>query len=199
MMKLLSLTPIIALLVSTPASAAEYNVDRSQENLVRFISDAPLEDFDGVTDQIDGYVYWDGEELPEDESRLASSELHLEVKLETLDTGIGLRNRHMRDNYLETDEFPFAVYAARLTGFEKLSDTLYSAIAEGMMKIHGVERPIQVTTTLIPYNEGFRVSCDFEVNLKDYRIKIPKFMFLKIDEIIRLELNFYLKRVAEKD
>lgn len=179
------------------AGAAEYNIDISMENLVRFISDAPLDDFDGVTDQIDGYVFWEGSGLPVDGTDQETSELYFEVKLATLDTGIGLRNRHMRDNYLETDQYPYAVFKARLTEISQMSDTLYSAVADGHMTIHGKENPLRVTTTIIPRKEGFRVKCNFEVNLKDYDIKVPKFMFLKINEIIRLELDFYLKLRVE--
>jgi polyisoprenoid-binding protein YceI len=185
---------IIALISAlfSSASTAEYNIDTSKDNLVRFISDAPLEDFDGVTDQIDGYVFWEGDVLPEDMSGLESSELYFEVKLATLDTGIGLRNRHMRDNYLETDKYPYASFKARLNEIRQLSDTLYSAIAAGQMSIHGNENPLRVTTTIIPHDKGFRIKCNFEVNLDDFDIEVPKFMFLKISEIIRLELDFYL-------
>ncbi|MBK9304990.1 MAG: YceI family protein [bacterium] len=34
----------------------------------------------------------------------------MDVDLAALDTGIGLRNRHMRENHLETDRFPQAVF-----------------------------------------------------------------------------------------
>ena len=39
-----------------------------------------------------------------------------------------------------------------------------------------------------------RVRCAFSVLLTDHGIKIPKLMFMKIDEEIRLELDFYLER-----
>lgn len=185
------------MLIFGPAIAAEYHVDRNQENVVRFISDAPLEDFDGVTDHIDGYVFWEGDDIPSDAAGLESSQLHLEVRLESLDTGIGLRNRHMREDYLETDKFPYAIYTARLTGVKRLSDTLLTATADGKIQIHGEETPLQVTASLVPEANGYRVRCNFEVNLKDFKIKIPKFMFLKIGEIIRLELDFQMARFTE--
>ncbi len=185
------------MLISGPAIGAEYHVDRNQENVVRFISDAPLEDFDGVTDHIDGYVFWEGDNIPSDAAGLESSQLHLEVRLESLDTGIGLRNRHMREDYLETDKFPYAIYTARLTEVKRLSDTLLTATAEGKIRIHGEEKPLQVTASLVPEANGYRVRCNFEVNLKDFKIKIPKFMFLKIGEIIRLELDFQMARFTD--
>ncbi|MBN1998224.1 YceI family protein, partial [candidate division KSB1 bacterium] len=94
----------VLLLYSLCAAAAEFQVDKTQERKVRFISDAPAEDFDGVTEDIDGYALFD-EKNPSGEN-----EFYFQVQLNSLDTGIGLRNRHMRDNYLETKKYPVAEF-----------------------------------------------------------------------------------------
>jgi len=196
-MKIFATIATLLLAASTGAVAAEFHVDRTQKNLVRFISDAPLENFDGTTDGIDGYVYWKGDSLPPDAVALPSSQLYLEVDLGSLDTGIGLRNRHMREEYLETDKYPYAQYSAKLTDIVRPSDTAYAVSAEGKMTIHGQERPLNISARVTPQGEGFRVQCGFAVNLNDYKIKIPKFMFLKLGEVIQLELDFYVKRVPD--
>lgn len=190
---------IFALYAATVAGATEYNVDRSRDNLVRFISDAPLEDFDGVTDKIDGYVLWDGPGFPPDSNALKSSELYFEVELNGLDTGIGLRNRHMRENYLETDKFPYTHFTARLTDSDRVSDSSFAVTADGSFYIHGHSRPLVLTVDIFPDDTSIRVSCRFEVNLKDYDIDVPSLMFLKIDEIIKVELDFYLKPLPEEN
>ena len=119
-------------------SSTEYQVDKSKQNLVKFISDAPIEDFEGVTDNIDGYIYFEGENLTE------KSEIYFEVDLRTIDTGIGLRNRHMRENYLHTDKFPKAQFKGKIISAEKVSDYQNSVTAEGEMKIHGVAKPLKI-------------------------------------------------------
>ncbi len=42
-----------------------------------------------------------------------------------------------------------------------------------------------------------RIQARFQVKLPDYKIKIPRIMFFKLSEIIRLELDFYLIKVAD--
>ena len=79
----------------------EYNVDKSAKNIVKFISDAPMEDFEGITDKIDGYL------INDDISNLKNSEFYFEVDLNSVKTGIALRDRHMREDYLNTAK-PFA-------------------------------------------------------------------------------------------
>lgn len=189
-----SISIIILVLILFSGQAAEFQVSKSRKNQVKFISNAPVESFEGITDQIDGYIYWDGGDLTR------NSELYFEVDLNTLDTGIGLRNRHMRENYLETDKFPRTYYKGKIVSVQKMSENTYQVQAEGMMFIHGVEKPLSVTGTISREEEGlFRIQTAFEIKLSDYKIKIPSLMFFKIDERMQLELDFYVEKMTEQE
>lgn len=177
--------------------AQEYHVDRSRDNRVVFISHAPFDDFEGVTDLIDGYVYWEGDGLTEG-SDYSNSELYFEVELDDLDTGLRLRNRQMRNNYLETDEYPYATYSAVIQRVERTGDAEYTVHASGSFGIHGVERPVELSCIVNPDRDGYRVRCGFEVILSDYNIERPSLMFLKLSETIRLELDYYVIRVESE-
>lgn len=182
---------IVAAVAPDAGAAQEFRVDLDQDNRVKFISDAPLEDFEGVTDRIDGFVLLAGEGLG-GETDLAKSEFYFEVDLASIDTGIGLRNRHMRNNYLETDRFPYAAFQGRLTELASAQADDFRAIASGTLTIHGVDRPRDIECSVSPVGPGHRVRCEFTVALSDHEIRIPKLMFMKIDELMRLELEFFL-------
>jgi len=169
-----------------PGLAKEYNVNKSQANQVKFISDAPIESFEGVTDRIDGYIVWQGDD-PADQS-----DIYLEVDLNTLDTGIGLRNRHMRENYLETEKYPFTYFKGRITSAVASDSGFTKVNADGKIFIHGVEKAIQVAGKLTPLADGFRIECKFIVKLSDFNIEIPSIMFYKIDENMDMQLDFYI-------
>lgn len=192
---MLSRNKIIAALVSFcllsfSLYATEHNVDKSQKNLVKFTSDARIESFDGTTDKIDGYMVWDGDDI------LSKNQLYFEVDLRTLDTGIGLRNRHMREEYLETDKYPMTSFKGKIIKADKASDGKLNVVAEGNMSIHGVTKPITIKGTLTPSQAGgYRVQSSFEVKLPDYNIPIPQLMFLKISEVMKLNLDFFTKKV----
>lgn len=181
----------LALAVSAPAALAgqEYHVDRSAGNVVRFISRASIEEFEGVTDRIDGYVLLDAPSLREAGGGDAT-EVYLEVDLASLDTGIGLRNRHMRDNYLEVSKYPFAIFRGRVVNRETVSDGEFRVAAQGLLTIHGVSRARELTCRVEPRGRGYRSQCSFELLLSDFDIEIPKVMFLKLANEIRLELDF---------
>ena len=180
---------LILILVCTSLFAGEFQVDKSSENMVKFISDAPIEDFEGVTSSIDGYLFWEGDDL------LNQSELYFEVDLNTVDTGIGLRNRHMRENYLHTDKYPKTHFTAKLIKAEKKSETEYEVEAEGKFFVHGVEKQKVIKGQLKKIdNEKYKVSASFIVALSDYNIEVPSIMFYKIDENMELTVEFYLKK-----
>ncbi len=175
--------------------AQEYHIDRSRENRVVFISRAPIDVFEGVTHLIDGYVYIEGGSGLVTGADYTGSELYFEVELNGLDTGIRLRNRQMRDDYLETDRYPYAVYSAEIESVERNSGGEYTINAAGTFSVHGVERPLQISCNSVAAGAGYSVRCGFEVLLSDYNIERPALMFLKLSDTIRLQLDFYLKPV----
>lgn len=176
----------------------EYHVDESRERLVKFISDAPLEDFEGVTEEIDGYVYWAIDSLTPSGS-YPESELYFEVRLDALDTGIDMRNSDMREDYLETDKYPYAKYKAEIVEVEIAGPGGYLVETEGEMTIHGVTREMSISAEVTRANSGYRVRSSFSVLLPDFEIDIPKFLFMRVDEKIELELDYYVVPAEEQN
>ncbi len=167
--------------------AGEYQVDKSKENIVKFISDAPIEEFSGITNSIDGYInlisFQD----------LSNNKIYFEVDLNTLDTGIGLRNRHMRDNYLETDKYQYTYFDGHFDSISKISQTEFSVAISGDISIHGVTKNITVLGTIFSNEDGLRIVSYFDVKLTDFKIDVPEMMFMKIDETMNLVLDFNIQ------
>jgi len=150
---------------------------------VDFLSKAPLSEFNGVSDTLNGLI------------DLSGNVLDFFVDLNTLDTGIGLRDKHMRDNYLETEKYPFAEFTGKFNFIPALtigSKTPVTAI--GKFKIHGVERQIQVKGTLSKNAKGeLELEAGFEVLLSDYKIPVPKLVFYELAENQTVTIKATLK------
>jgi len=188
----LKVTIVFSLLFLSAVNATEVNVDRNKPNQVKFISEAPTERVEGITDKIDGYALWDGDEL------INKSEFYFEVDLTSLDTGMGLRNRHMRDNYLHTDDFPYAEYAGKITKIEKVAgNDTWHVTTNGKLKIHGIEKDVVIEGTVSGEGDSYHVKSAFSVKLTDYKIKVPKLMFMKLNETIKLQVEFYAKEIKK--
>lgn len=180
---------IVALLLPS-ILLSEYHVDtKNDKNLVKFISDAKLEKFEGTTQSIDGYM------TAPSIDKLKGSELYFEVDLNTVDTGIGLRNRHMREDYLHTDKWRFTSYKGKIISAKKKGDG-YLVEVDGELSIHGVKHEKKIQG-YIKKSDGnkLNISSEFDIKLGDYDIEVPQLMFFKLSQDIELVVNFYTKKV----
>ena len=187
------LLPFAAAFLAEEAGAQEFHVDREEARRVVFVSSTQVDEFQGVTDRIDGFVLLDGGGVRITDA-LGPTEIYFEVDLASLDTGIGLRDRHMRDNYLEVREYPYATFTGALDRIDQEAGA-FRIEARGEFSVHGVSRPRSLTCTAVPAGEGFAVDCAFPVPLAEHDIRIPRVMFLKLAPVVEMELSFHLRPV----
>src|SRR5689334_21386090 len=93
---------VVLVLAPLSAMAAEKTFvinDESHRDVVNFTSDAAVELIKGTTTNIDGTIRYD-EGLKFDAAH--PYKVNFTVDLPSIDTGIGLRNEHLRENFLET-------------------------------------------------------------------------------------------------
>jgi polyisoprenoid-binding protein YceI len=115
------------------------------------------------------------------------------LDLTTLDTGIDLRNQHMRDSYLETDEYPFAEFTGQIVSeLDPNISEKQEAKVKGTFKIHGVEREVTVTGTITPTSNGLQLDADWTVLLDDYNIERPGVVFYKLADEQKVNISILL-------
>lgn len=163
---------------------------------VEFLSKATLESFTGRTDRIRGHIRCDPDALTD------SISVFVEVDLASLETGMGLRDKHMRENHLETDQYPHAVFrGARIlpgappalpAGAAGAPGPPVEIPIAGEFALHGVRRPVEVTARVTRLGDGTRalaIECAFEVKLADHRIDRPRFLMMKVSDTQRITLR----------
>jgi polyisoprenoid-binding protein YceI len=177
------LIALVSIWAPSAATAASFVVSPGGENKVVFVSKAANESFEGKTNRLEGTINVDPTKVGD------SAAVHFEVDLASLDTGIAMRNRHMRENHLETLKYPKAIFdGAAIRGPRDAALTAGKLVpldVEGTFTLHGVSRRIRITvqTTYQP-NDGGRIAFQtrFPVLLSDYAISRPQFLFLKLAE-----------------
>ncbi len=187
-MKTIKMIILFALVGTLTLFSKEYQVDKSKKNVVKFISDAPIEDFEGVTNSIDGYIF-------NEEDKIDGSDIYFEVELNTVDTDNGLRNRHMREDYLHTDKYPLTTFSGTIVESEKVDDKHYKIKAKGKFEVHGVEKTKTIEADIYKYGKTLHIKTKFVVTLTDHNIEVPSLMLVKIDENMDLRLDFYTTEV----
>lgn len=178
---------LAASLAASIASAATFTVRPGGDTKVVFTSKAPVETFEGRTDKMQGTITVDPAAVGD------SITVHLEVDLASLDTGKKMRNRHMRENHLETDRYPKAVFdGATVRGAGKLEAGKRSAFeVDGTFTLHGVSRRLRAAAEVWLDASGKQLgfTATFPIALPDYQIKRPEFLFMKLAEVQQLRVS----------
>jgi polyisoprenoid-binding protein YceI len=178
---------LAALAFAGSASAATFTVRPGGDTKVVFTSKAPVETFEGRTDRMQGTITVDPARVGD------SVTVHLEVDMASLDTGKKLRNKHMRENHLETDKYPKAIFdGATVRGTGRIEPGKKSAFeVEGTFTLHGVSRRLRSTAevTLDATGKLLAFVATFPIALPDYAIKRPEFLFMKLAEVQQLRVS----------
>lgn len=185
-------------LVGVPHSAAgtECHVDTAHQSEVRFLSDAPIEDFEGTTSRIDGYAYWPGDSLALGDA-YDSSEIYFEVPLYALRTGIDMRDRHMRENYLHTDRYPYVSYKGRIERVDQGAGDTLLVSSSGTLELHGEHKDYEIVCHVVAHKADYGVTATFEINLTDFDIEVPSLMFMKVSEVVQVSVDFHVAPVEQ--
>ena len=183
---------LLLLLICLPLGVRgdEWQVDKkARDNQIKFTSRVTAFTFSGVTDQIDGFIYWEGDSL-----FTPKTQLHFEVNLAGFDTGIGKRDRDMRE-VLDTDKWPRAVYNGQIAEHAAVDSTVvaYRVQTKGTLSLRGVDRAIEVPGTVVVEEGRSRVEAAFSFKLADYEIEAPTLAaFVKVSQEIAVEVSVNL-------
>ncbi len=172
--------------LSTRAETYSVKADSTTDS-VYIKSKAKLEFFDGTGRDIVGSFQFD----PTNPSAGATGILRFDLR--TLNTGIELRNEHMRERHLHTDKFPFCYYElTSVTGLPGsiASDSTYTVSGSGFFYIHGVKRAMPSKISFKQTASGYSVTATFAVELDEFEIPRPKALFMKLAEVIEVSASF---------
>lgn len=143
--------------------------------------------FDAVTPRIAGVLQLENAGV----SGVAGE---IRVPLATLDTGMELRNAHLRETYLEVDrgeEYREAV----LTAME-LAEPSPPGVRDhetgfaGLLSLHGVERPVEGEARILRRDGRVRVEAEFPLSLAEFAIPPPRYLGVGVRDEIRITVTF---------
>jgi polyisoprenoid-binding protein YceI len=119
------------------------------------------------------------------------------VDLRTLDTGIGLRNEHLRENYLEVDKGPgfdtATLSEIDLKGFNVDAPEGKGSFT-GSLTLHGARKTVTGPVDVRQEGAALRVKASFPVLLSDYGILKPRYLGVGVKDTVHVELVFAVSR-----
>lgn len=118
-------------------------------------------------------------------------ELVFQVPLAGVDTGIGLRNRHMR-GYLDAAHFPEAeLRVPRTAVVFPANGKSTDADTSGVLTVHGVSRPCPIHYRAERTGTGeVRVRASLRIDMRDFGIAVPVYLGVGVEPGVAIQVDF---------
>lgn len=108
------------------------------------------------------------------------------VLLDEFDTGMSLRNKHMKEKYLETQKWPTTrLVLSKMNlpqGFQQETYEAANIPFEGLLSLHGVEKRVSGVGSLKKKRNELRANFEFKFPLAQFGIETPTFMGVSVTQ-----------------
>lgn len=101
-----------------------------------------------------------------------------------------LMREHFNENYMESTRYPLDTFRGKIDqAIDWKKNGTYKVSATGQIVIHGVEKPMVINGTLTINKDGSaHLESEFFLHTADFKIEIPKLVFEKIAESIKVTM-----------
>jgi polyisoprenoid-binding protein YceI len=109
-----------------------------------------------------------------------------EIDMEKFSTGIGLRDKHLKEKYLQTGQYPKARLTLKGVSVDAaFAETLSTANQpfEGVLSFHGKEQPVKGSFSA----EHGEVNAKFPLKLGDFAVEVPSYLGVTVAETVDVE------------
>lgn len=113
----------------------------------------------------------------------------LRVPMDSVDTGIELRNRHMKEKYVDTKAYPFAELKVARAALKEGSGQKTT----GTFTVHGVSKEVSVAFDVQKAGAALEVKGAFDINIKSHGIDVPSYMGITVKPDVKVSASFLVQ------
>ena len=167
-----------------PAAAASERLRFGDGSEVTYQITSPFHTIRGVSHSIEGLFRLEGNT----EGLKPEVPLTLSVALSSFASGNGNRDRHMRET-MRSPIHPVVTIRLDKIQWDEATSEGTPGSASGIVRMLGIERPVNVV--LVGHRQGERLSVDagFEVGLEAHGVSRPRFLLQPIDERVTIRVH----------
>jgi len=179
-----------ALLLTASAVFAQsrtYQIAPDAKNLAEFHAEDSYDAFDGKTNRVSGTI-------TADPANPSAACVDMTVDMASLDTANRLRDREMKELYLETGKHP-------TSRFKSVSVEAAGAIAPnqpadikvtGDFTLHGVTKRMTIPVRVVLIPDGrIHATSNFKVHMPEFGINVPKNILVTVNDEVPVRLDVW--------
>lgn len=166
-----------AILSSKPVTAQKF---LTRTAVIRFFSEAPLENIEAVNRQVLA-IY--------DDSR---KELAFRVTMKAFEFEKAAMQEHFNRDYVHSDKYPLATFEGRIVepaSFQLSPGQSVKVKVSGNLTLHGVTKAVSEAGTVTFEDGKVKLKAEFSLLLSDYNIKVPTDKVRNISNTIKIFVN----------
>jgi|TARA_B110000263_G_scaffold124714_1_gene108464 polyisoprenoid-binding protein YceI len=163
---------VFILLISVSFSQ---NIDIASSE-IKYFGNHFLHSWIGVSNKATSTIIYD--EIKKDGS------VTIEVPLNSFDSKISGRDSNM---LFYTDALDYPIVKFKSSEISTFNDSVEII---GDLLFHGISKRLSTSATINTSN-GFKVEGSFIIKLSDFNVSRPTFMFMKMDDLIRIDYTFH--------
>ncbi|KJS05747.1 MAG: hypothetical protein VR77_07460 [Flavobacteriales bacterium BRH_c54] len=172
-----TITIIICLLISSISLSAQ-DLYKATDGEISFFSEAPVENISAINKDVKALINAKNAEV-------AFIVTNVGFKFEK-----PLMEEHFNENYMESHKYKVSVFKGKIVDeVDFTKDGTYEVTAKGALDIHGVTVEREIKGTLTISNGKINLTTEFDVALKDHKIKIPSVVVKNIAEVVKVTVN----------
>jgi hypothetical protein len=109
---------------------------------------------------------------------------------------VALMEEHFNENYIESDQYPKAIFKGKIDGFDanSLTATPKDFIIKGTLELHGKSKDITATAKISKTSLVYIILAKFSVNASDFNISIPAVVKSKLTNKVNVQITTVFKK-----
>jgi polyisoprenoid-binding protein YceI len=178
---------ILLTATSLLALSKTYQIAPDAKNTAEFHAEDSYDAFDGRTHKVTGSVV-------ADPANPTAASVVVTIDMASLDTGNALRNREMKELYLETGKHPTAKFKS--VSVEAPASIAPNAPADikvtGDFTLHGITKRLTLPVRVVLIPEGrIHVTSGFNVHMPDFGISVPHNILVTVNDEVPVMLDVW--------
>ena len=169
------------------AQSRTYAITKGGNNVAQFHAEDTYDSFDGTTSDVNGTIV-------ADPATPSAANVQININVDSLDTGAGLRNKEMRERYLETTKFGTATFkSVSVAGPTSIAPNVPADVnVTGDLTLHGVTKRMTIPVRVVLIPDGrIHATTNFKIHMPDFGIAVPHNILVTVNDEVPVRLDVW--------
>jgi A/G-specific adenine glycosylase len=169
------------------AQSRTYQIAPDPKNVVEFHAEDSYDAFDGRTNRVTGSIV-------ADPAKPSEASVEINVDMNSLGTGNSLRDKEMKELYLETNNHPSCSFkSVSVAAPESIAPNSPAEIKiTGDFKLHGTTKRMTIPVRVVLIPDGrIHATSTFKVHMPDFGINVPDNILVTVNNDVPVRLDLW--------